>query len=238
MGKCFIGTSGWAYAAWKPEFYPAKTPSSKFLNYYASQLNGVEVNYTFRTRPAATTLQNWCEATPETFTFVVKAHQRITHVKRLKDVETDVAGFYDSLVPLSAAGRLGPVLFQLPPYLKADLDRLRAFLRCLPKGTHSAMEFRNESWFADSVLNLLREHDVALCVAESDELEVPDVATASFAYYRFRKSDYSETALKEIENRLMPKVQQGDVYAFFKHEETARGALDAKRVLQTLSQPR
>ncbi len=236
--KLCIGTSGWAYTTWKPEFYPAKTPSTKFLSYYATRLNGVEVNYTFRARPAVRTLQNWCEATPETFTFVVKAHQRITHIKRLKDVETDVAGFCESLRPLSEAGKLGPILFQLPPHLKADVDRLRRFLQCVPKGMRAAMEFRNESWFADGVLNLLREYDAALCVAESDDLEVPDVNTASFAYYRFRKSDYTEAALHEIENRLTQSMRQGDVYAFFKHEETAEGALNARRVRYDLEQPR
>src|ERR1700682_270749 len=108
MHRIRIGTSGWAYAAWKPDFYPANTPASKFLSYYATQLNCVEVNYTFRTRPAPKTLQNWSEATPETFRFAVKAHQRITHLKRLKDVSLDIDNFYESLQPLVHSGKLGP----------------------------------------------------------------------------------------------------------------------------------
>jgi uncharacterized protein YecE (DUF72 family) len=235
MNPVRIGTSGWAYSSWKPDFYPPKTPASKFLSYYATQLNCVEVNYTFRTRPAARTLQNWCETTPEAFSFAVKAHQRITHVKRLKDVEADIDGFYNSLQPLVSAGKLGPVLFQLPPNLKADVDRLRAFLKWIPKDTRAAIEFRNDSWFGDGVFNLMSEHDVALCIAESDDLQVPEVLTASFTYYRFRRSDYPETALRQVENCLAQVAKERDVYAFLKHEETPEGALNARRLLQTLS---
>jgi uncharacterized protein YecE (DUF72 family) len=235
MNKVCIGTSGWAYASWKPEFYPPKTPAAKFLSYYATQLNCVEVNHTFRVRPAATTLQNWSEATPATFSFAIKAHQRITHVKRLKDVAIDVEGFYNSLQPL--AEKLGPALFQLPPNLKADVDRLRGLLESIPAGRRAAIEFRNDSWFNNSVFDLMREHDAALCIAESDELQVPEVHTATFTYYRFRKSDYSETALREIANRLAQAATKGDVFAFLKHEETPAGALNARRLLQSFSAP-
>ena len=237
MTQVRIGTSGWAYTSWKPEFYPAKTPSSKFLAYYATQLNCVEVNYTFRQRPALKTLQNWTETTPESFRFAVKAHQRITHLKRLKEVDDDVRSFYDSLQPLSSAGRLGPVLFQLPPNLKADVDRLRALLLCIPKTTRAAIEYRNSSWFSDNVFDLMREHDIALCIAESDDLQVPEVHTASFAYYRFRKSDYSEAAIHQVADRLALALKERDVYAFLKHEETPDGALNARRLLQTLAPP-
>ncbi len=234
MNKISIGTSGWAYSSWKPDFYPQKTPSTKFLNYYATQLNCVEVNYTFRARPALKTLENWCEATPKDFSFAIKAHQRITHIKRLKDVAADISSFYNSLEPLAPADKLGPVLFQLPPFLKIDEARLRALFECIPQHTRAAIEFRNESWFTDNVFNLMREHDVALCIAESDDLQVPDVITASFVYYRFRKSEYSETALNQMENRLAKASEECDVYAFLKHEETPEGALNARRLLQNL----
>jgi uncharacterized protein YecE (DUF72 family) len=235
MNKICIGTSGWAYASWKPAFYPAKTPASKFLSYYATQLNCVEVNHTFRVRPAATTLQNWSETTPAAFSFAIKAHQRITHLKRLKDVKADVEGFFNSLQPL--ADKLGPVLFQLPPNLKEDVERLRALLKLIPRGRRVAIEFRNDSWFIDKVFDLMREHDAALCIAESDDLQVPEVHTASFNYYRFRKSDYSETDLGEVASRLTVAAKGGDVYAFLKHEETPAGALNARRLLQTFSAP-
>jgi len=237
MNRIRIGTSGWAYAAWKPDFYPPKTPSAKFLNFYATQLNCVEVNHTFRAWPALKTLENWCAATPNHFSFAIKAHQRITHIKRLKEVATDISNFYDSLEPLTSADKLGPILFQLPPFLKIDKERLRALFECLPKLTRAAIEFRNESWFTDSIFSLMREHDVALCIAESDDLQVPEVITASFAYFRFRKSDYSESALKQIESRLAKAAEECDVYAFLKHEETPQGALNARRLLENLQRP-
>jgi len=236
MNRIRIGTSGWAYSSWKPDFYPPKTPASKFLNFYATQLNCVEVNYTFRTRPALKTLENWCDATPTDFSFAVKAHQRITHIKRLKDVATDISSFYDSLQPLASTGKLGPVLFQLPPFLKNDEERLRALFACVPKGTRAAVEFRNESWFTDNIFNVMRAHDIALCIAESDELQVPEVITASFAYFRFRKSEYSESELDQLERRLAKVVKECDVYAFLKHEETPQGALNARRLLYNLEQ--
>jgi uncharacterized protein YecE (DUF72 family) len=236
MNRIRIGTSGWAYSSWKPDFYPPKTPSTKFLNFYATQLNCVEVNYTFRARPAQKTLDHWCEATPKHFSFAVKAHQRITHIKRLKDIAADISSFYDSLEPLAAENKLGPVLFQLPPFLKCDEERLRALFDCIPKHTRTAIEFRHGSWFNDGVFHLMREHDIALCIAESDDLQVPEVMTASFAYYRFRKSEYSESALKQLESRLAKAAEECDVYAFLKHEETPEGALNARLLLQNLEQ--
>ncbi|HWC19951.1 MAG TPA: DUF72 domain-containing protein, partial [Terriglobales bacterium] len=213
MHKVHIGTSGWAYPSWKPDFYPAKTPSSKLLDYYATQLNCVEVNYTFRARPAVTTLQNWAAVTPDGFTFVAKAHQRITHIKRLSDVDQDVDAFFAALQPLLHARKLGPVLFQLPPNLKADPERLAKFLKALPKDAPSAIEYRNPSWFDEKVYSLMRDNNVALCIAESDELAVPEVFTADFVYYRLRKSDYSDKEIEEVEARLRAAAQQREVYA-------------------------
>lgn len=234
MHKVHIGTSGWAYPTWKPDFYPPKTPASKFLEYYSSQLNCVEVNYTYRARPAVTTLQNWAESTPEGFTFVAKAHQRITHIKRLADVEQDVDQFFAALQPLLHAHKLGPVLFQLPPNLKADAERLAKFLKALPKDAPAAIEYRNPSWFDEKIYSLMRERNVALCIAESDELAVPEVFTADFTYYRLRKSDYSEQEIAEIEKRLRAAAQERTVYAFLKHEDTPEGAINARKLLEKL----
>jgi uncharacterized protein YecE (DUF72 family) len=235
MHKIHIGTSGWAYSSWKPDFYPAKTPSSKFLEYYSSQLNCVEVNYTYRARPAVKTLQNWAASTPEGFTFVAKAHQRITHIKRLVDVDQDVDSFFASLQPLLHARKLGPVLFQLAPNLKADAERLAKFLKGLPKDVPSAIEYRNPSWFDEKIYSLMRDHNVALCIAESDELAVPEVFTATFAYYRLRKSDYTESEIGEIEKRLRAAAQEREMYAFLKHEETPEGAINARKLLERLA---
>jgi uncharacterized protein YecE (DUF72 family) len=228
----YAGTSGFAYPAWKPGFYPATVPAAKFLAYYATRLNCVEINYTFRRMPAATTLQTWVDLTPEGFSFVVKAHQQITHFRRLKDAGEPAAAFLAALEPLRAAGRLGPVLFQLPPNLKVDLERLEAFLEPLPSDTRYAFEFRDASWFVDDVYALLGEHGASLCVAESDKLQVPDVITAGFVYYRLRKPEYGDADIDGVVSRSRQVLADGrDVYVLFKHEDDPTGALYAERVL-------
>src|SRR5882724_8868864 len=150
MGRLYAGTSGFAYPSWKPDFYPAKVSQKDFLKHYATRLNAVEINYTFRQLPSGSTLENWVAATPQDFCFVLKAHQRITHIARLKENEfTDV--FFKAIDPLRAARRLGPVLFQLAPNMKADVELLRAFVAKLPEDIRVAFEFRNASWLVDDV---------------------------------------------------------------------------------------
>jgi len=233
-GKVYAGTSGWAYASWKPKFYPAKLGSAKFLEYYATRLNSVEVNYTFRRLPSAELLAGWIACTPDGFQFAVKAHQSITHFKRLRGVAEATADFFASLEPLRQAGKLGPALFQLPPNFKCDLERLKEFLKILPRGRRVAMEFRHESWFVEGMYDLLRRKNVALCLAESDEFETPDVATADFSYFRPRKEQYPPRARKEIVRRVAKASKQGNVFAYFKHEETPQGALYAEELLRSM----
>jgi uncharacterized protein YecE (DUF72 family) len=236
MSSLYAGTSGFAYPAWKPDFYPAKLPQKDFLKHYATRLNAVEINYTFRQLPSGSTLENWMKATPEGFVFALKAHMRITHLLRLKESEfTQV--FFHAIDPLRVTRRLGPVLFQLPPNLKADPPTLAAFLEKLPQLTHGdircAFEFRNASWLTDEVYQLLEKHSIALCLAESDKFEVPEILTAPFVYVRLRKADYSPEDRAEIAQRARRLLDSGrDVYAFFKHEETPAGALYAEELLQ------
>ena len=156
MATLFAGTSGFAYPTWKPDFYPPKLPAKDFLKHYATRLNAVEINYTFRQLPKTSTLENWINATPEGFSFACKAHQRITHIMRLRESEfTDV--FFKAIDPLRSWRRLGPVLFQLAPNLKADLPTLTAFVEKLPGDIRCAFEFRNKSWLVDEVYRLVRE---------------------------------------------------------------------------------
>ena len=234
----FAGTSGWAYPTWKPGFYPDGLASKKFLSFYSSQMNSVEVNYTFRHLPSASTIDGWLAQTGGDFRFSFKAPQRITHIKRLKECSDALTAFYSALLPVIRAGRMGVVLFQLPPNLKADTDRLADFLKeAAPAATSAlrvAFEFRHPSWFTSEVFDLLRRHQAALCVAESDELETPDVITAPFCCYRLRKSDYGATELQQIETRLSEKVRQGDVFAYIKHEDSPKGALQAAALLARL----
>jgi len=232
MATLFAGTSGFAYPSWKPDFYPPKLPAKDFLKYYATRLNAVEVNYTFRQLPKATTLENWIAATPEGFTFVCKAHQKITHIFRLRESEfTDV--FFKAIDPLRTTRRLGPVLFQLAPNLKADVALLTAFVEKLPKDIHCAFEFRNKSWLVDEVFRLFEKHGIALCLAESDKFEVPEVLTAGFVYVRLRKEDYSVEERADVADRVRGMLAGGrDVYVFFKHEDTPAGAVYAEELLK------
>jgi uncharacterized protein YecE (DUF72 family) len=231
----YAGTSGWAYPAWKPDFYPAKLASAKFLEHYASRLNAVEVNYTFRQHPKESTLVKWIEATPETFRFAAKANQFITHIKRLRECDEPVKRFLNAVSPLASARRLGPVLFQLPPNLKCDVELLRSFLAVLPRGESCrfAFEFRHESWLDETVYGVLREHNIALCIAEAEKLTIPDVATADFVYYRFRMGEYTPAERRELQKRVTTHASAGrDVFAFFKHEDSPLGAVYAEELLK------
>jgi uncharacterized protein YecE (DUF72 family) len=235
LGKVYAGTSGWAYATWKPDFYPAKLASAKFLGHYSTRLNTVEVNYTFRHFPTEKLLRGWMAATPDDFKFAVKANQKITHIKRLKDVVDFTAEFVAALQPLDAEKKLGPVLFQLPPYLKCDVALLKDFMTTLPRSLRSAFEFRHASWFIEEVYEAMRGANVALCQAESEKLETPDVQTADFAYLRLRKEDYSAQARKTLTGKVSDLAKKGDVFVYFKHEDTPEGALHAEGLLTSLA---
>ncbi len=233
MATLYAGTSGFAYSTWKPGFYPDKLPAKSFLKHYAGRLNAVEINYTFRRLPAAATLASWVEATPAGFVFAVKANQRITHILRLNNAGQATEVFFRAIDPLRSARRLGPVLFQLPPNLKCDLPLLADYLALLPTGMRHAFEFRHASWLAEPVYELLRRHNVALCLAESEKLEIPEAITAVFVYYRLRKPEYSPEDLDSIAARTRQLLATGrDLYLMFKHEDTPDGALHAERLLK------
>jgi len=235
MAQLYTGTSGFAYPNWKPRFYPADLPEKKFLEHYASRLRSVEINYTFRRLPAAGTLENWVKATPAGFRFACKANQRITHIQRLKDVSSAVELFLRSIDPLRSARRLGPILFQLPPNLKFDMALLGDFLKLLPADLRFTIEFRHPSWLVDSVYDALKKQNISLCVVESERLEIPEVITADFVYYRLRKSEYSEEERKAIAERAGELLAQAkDLYLYFKHEETPEGALYAEELAARL----
>lgn len=242
----YAGTSGWAYPTWKPGFYPAKLAAKNFLEHYASRLNSVEVNYTFRALPTAAMLNGWLAATPATFRFSFKAPQRITHFSRLADCAEQAARFRDSLAPVAAAGRLGPLLFQLPPNFKADAARLAAFLDLPalagPDAPKVAFEFRHESWFAEPVYTLLREHNAALCIADGDELTTPDVpCAATHACYRLRRSGgYTGPELAAFARSFTALAQSSEqareVYIYLRHEDEPTGAWNAEALLRACTE--
>ncbi|MGI8989614.1 MAG: DUF72 domain-containing protein [Bryobacteraceae bacterium] len=232
MARLFAGTSGFAYPSWKPNFYPADLPAKKFLEYYASRLNAVEVNYTFRRLPSGKTLENWANATKPEFVFAPKAHMRLTHILKLQNAAEFTELFLRSIDPLRTARRIGPILFQLPPKFACDARVLEDYLKLLPGDLRFAFEFRHASWLQEPVYDVLRKRNAALCLAESEEFQVPEVITADFVYYRLRKPEYSPEDIGTIAARAKKLLNSGkDLYLFFKHEENPQGALYAEDLL-------
>ena len=238
MRETYIGTSGWAYRAWQPDFFPAKLPQKQFLRYYGTQLNAVEVNYTFHHLLSERTIAGWLAETPASFRFVLKAHQSLTHLRRLRNVDEALLRFLSSIQPLAAAGRLGPVLFQLPGLFKADPETLDSFLAMLPRSLQAAFEFRDVSWFQESTYEVLRRYRAALCMAESEKLVTPEVITAEFAYFRYRKPEYTaEECAAIVANLTRISGRVKEIYGFFKHLETSESPLQALDVLRKLTIP-
>jgi uncharacterized protein YecE (DUF72 family) len=228
--KLFVGTSGFAYKEWKGTFYPAGLPAGRMLRHYGEHFRSVEINSTFRGLPAPSVLEGWAGEVPADFKFVLKAPQRITHIKRLKDVDDTVS----QLVTVAAAlkSRLGPLLFQLPPNFKKDVPRLRDFLALLPARRRAAVEFRHASWFDDEVFAALRDRRAALCVADAgDDLDVPFAATADWGYLRLRRPDYTDADLQSWAERIRAQRWR-DVFVFFKHEDEGKGPRFAQRFLE------
>jgi uncharacterized protein YecE (DUF72 family) len=235
MARLFAGTSGFAYSGWKPRFYPEKLASKKFLGYYSTRLNAVEINYTFRRLAAPATLEGWAAQTGPDFLFAPKANQRITHFQKLKDAGESTATFLKSIDPLRSAGKLGPILFQLPPTLKFDAALLSDFLKLLPAADRYTFEFRHPSWLVNETYIRLADRNVALCAAESEKLETPEVVTADFIYFRLRKPEYSVEDRQAIASSAARLLSNGkDVFLFFKHEDTPEGALYAEDILKTV----
>lgn len=232
--RVIVGTSGYSYKEWKGTFYPADLPAGQMLPFYASQFGSVEINNTFYRMPNETMLAKWASEVPEGFTFVLKAPQRITHVRRLAGAENDVRHFLEMARVLGP--KLGPLLFQLPPNLKKDTERLHDFLEMIPREIRVALEVRHDSWLADDVYATLREHDAALCLSDTDEVTDPDsliVKTASWGYLRLRRTDYPGEMLNEWARRV--EVQDWtDAYVFFKHEDEGKGPVFAKRFVAAL----
>jgi uncharacterized protein YecE (DUF72 family) len=226
----YVGTSGFSYPEWKGRFYPARLPARQMLPYYGAHFRTVEINYTFKRLPTLALLQTWAAAVPASFRFTLKAPEQITHRKRLKDVDGSLATFLE--IARALRRRLGPLLFQLPPQFKKDLPRLQAFLGLLPPRRRVAFEFRHPSWFDDEVFGALREHRVALCLADADDgPEVPAVATTDWGCLRLRRLDYDQAALKRWLQRMRDQNWR-DAFVYFKHEDEAKGPQLAKRLLE------
>ena len=221
----YVGTSGYSYKEWKGAFYPEDLPQAEMLRYYAGRLGTVEINATFYRMPTEKVLLQWAEQVPNTFTFVLKASRRITHLRRLSGVDEEMDYVLRTASVLGS--NLGALLFQLPPNFKKDLAKLAEFFALLPKKGRVAMEFRNQTWFDDAVYDALRERNVALVVAETDEGgETPLVRTADWGYLRLRSQQYQQDDLRAWADRVREQ-QWNDAFVFFKHEDEATGPLFA-----------
>jgi uncharacterized protein YecE (DUF72 family) len=217
----YVGTSGYSYKEWKGSFYPEKIPAKEMLRFYSERLSTVEINATFYRMPQASMLENWKEQVPGTFRFALKAPQRITHFKRLKETDEETNYFFETAAVL--ADQLGVVLFQLPPNMKKDLPRLETFLAQLPPAIPSAFEFRHPTWFDDDVLNLLRSQNRALVVSDTDDLPITHIdKTADWGYLRLRRVNYSEENLAEWSGRIRDQNWK-ETFLFFKHEDAGTG---------------
>ncbi|HEX3598391.1 MAG TPA: DUF72 domain-containing protein [Polyangiaceae bacterium] len=215
--KLFVGTSGFSYKEWKGTFYPPNHPDRQMLAFYATRLPTVEINNTFYRMPKREALETWAGQVPESFTFALKAPQRITHRERLEGSDDSLRAFLE--VAGALGGQLGPVLFQLPPFLRKDPPRLEGFLAKVPRTVRAAFEFRHPSWFADDVYDILRASGAALVGGDSDKAEKspPLVATASFGYLRLRAEEYGRPALAAWAERIRAQGWT-DAFVFLKHE--------------------
>ena len=220
--QIFTGTSGFSYPAWRGSFYPAKLKATEMLAYYAGRLKTVEINNTFYRMPKAEALAAWAATTPDGFRFAPKAPQQITHRQRLVGSADTLAHFWKTLESLG--DKLGPALFQLPPFQRKDLPRLTDFLALMPPGARAAFEFRHPSWFEDDVYAALAARGAALCVAEADDLQTPLVATTTWGYLRLRRVEYDEAALAAWNGRVHEQAAKWtETYIYFKHEDAGVG---------------
>ena len=234
--KFWIGTSGFQYKEWKGNFYPEDLPAAKMLPFYAERFSTTEINYTFHRIPATKTIDNWKAQTPEKFRFALKAPQKITHWSKLRDCADTLE--YFCKVAGGLGERLGPVLFQLPPTFKKDVDVLRSFLRELPE-MHAAFEFRNESWFDQEIFERLRSRNIALCIADTDTIATPKEITANYGYLRLRREDYQTIDIEcWAEFVRQQRANWQDAFIYFKHEESGIGPKLATHMKDLLEQNR
>jgi uncharacterized protein YecE (DUF72 family) len=219
--QVLVGTSGYSYKEWKGSFYPEDLKPDQMLEYYSSKLKTVEINNTFYRMPKKELLQKWGSQVPDGFSFVLKASSRITHKKRLDDCADEVG--YLTGNALELGDKLGPMLFQLPPWFKKDADRLKAFVEILPDGWKAAFEFRHESWFDDETYEILRSRGVALAVSDGEKGDEPPVVpTASYGYLRLRRPAYDQEQLQKWAQRIREQPWE-TAHVFFKHEDAGTG---------------
>lgn len=216
----YVGTSGFSYKEWKGVFYPDKLRDKDMLAYYGSQLTGVEINNTFYRMPKREVIHAWAAEVPPSFRFIIKASRRITHFKRLKETDEQMGYLLTNTAELGE--KLGAILFQLPPNMRADLPRLKQFVGLIPDGVPASIEFRHESWFDDAVFECLREKNIAICHADGEESDLPFVATADWGYLRLRRPRYDKRSLSKW-IKTCDEAGFDHTFVMFKHEDEGAG---------------
>ena len=226
----WIGTSGFQYTEWKGTFYPEDLPTAKMLPYFAERLTTTEINYSFHRIPSAKTIEGWYKATPENFRFSLKAPQKVTHWQKLRNCGDTLRYFHQVICDLEK--KLGCVLFQLPPTLKKDAGLLKDFIADVPEGMRAAFEFREPAWFSDDIYELLKSKNLALCIADSEKLSTPVIATASYGYFRLRREDYQSADITRWWDVVKKNESAwSDAYVYFKHEESGIGPKLAQQMI-------
>ena len=233
--RVLVGTSGYNYPEWRGTFYPEKFSTDKMLPFYAERFPTVEINYTFYRLPNEKLLAGWSGATPESFSFTLKAPRRITHDSKLQRCEDLVHTF--CLTARTLGPKLGVLLFQLAPTFKKDAGVLREFVSLLPEGTRAAFEFRHPSWFDDEVFSVLRDRNLALCIADSEKMSTPVEITADYAYFRLRDEGYQQADIERWAQTVAGLSSVCDAFVYFKHEEQGLGPAFAQRLIAALTPP-
>lgn len=233
MADYWVGTSGYNYQEWKGTFYPEDLPDKQMLAFYGARFTSVEINYTFYRMPTNRILANWAAEVPDRFRFALKAPRRITHDQRLRSVEDTLASFCS--IAKTLGPKLGPLLFQLPPFMKKDVELLEVFLHELPTGLKPVVEFRHASWLADDTYEVLKRFGVALCIADSEERTTPVEVTTPFGYLRLRRTDYDEAAIAEWVARVRA-AGWDEVFVYFKHEDQGTGPAYATQFVTLLGE--
>ena len=227
-----VGTSGYAYKEWKGSFYPEKLSNGEMLRFYSQHFSTVEINHTFYRMPAERVLLAWAESVPAGFQFALKANQQLTHIQKLRQCESTLKRFLEAASVLTENDRLGPILVQLPPTFHAELEVLEEFLKLRPRAFRFALEVRHASWHNEQTYALLRQHETALCLAETDKETSPEVLTTDFAYVRLRREAYTDKQLSAWKQRFDAWVRQGiNAYVYLKHEDAGKAPAYARRLL-------
>ena len=239
-GVVRIGTSGWHYKHWLGLFYPAKLSPKEMFRFYSLHFDTVELNNTFYRLPKPETFESWRDNSPVNFLYAVKASRFITHMKKLKDPESSIAKFFDGAERLGE--KLGPILFQLPPRWRVDIERLQNFLASLPEEHRYVIEIRDESWLVDEVYNVLREFNTAFCIHDLADTQTPLQVTADFTYVRFHgpgaskyRGSYSDSALREWAERIKQwRNSNVDCYVYFNNDVGGHAITNAQTLKQLL----